>query len=108
MLIPRKVRNSSDEERLKELFGNLPPAISAGSKIFTLWLRQSSLEFFTEISGIFETLSFYLLSKKRLPRLASPLQIFRLVLECIAAGDLTSNVCSVDPNLESDFGLENT
>ena len=31
--------------------------------------------------------------------------MFRLVLECLAAGDLTSQICSVDPGLETEWSM---
>ena len=93
MFVTKKVPYNSKIADLKTEFGSLPPSISEASKIFSLWLRQSSLDFFVEIPEFFSSLGYYLLSKKRLPRLASPLQVFRLVLESIAAGDLTSSVC---------------
>ena len=92
----------SEESISKELFGSkLPPSLGPASRIFSLWLRQSSLDFFLDIPELFYSFAFYLLSKKRLPRLGSPFQIFRLVLENLK--DLSTHVCQSDHSAQSNW-----
>ena len=64
------------------------PAVNDGLKLFTLYVCQTQLEHIDAVDlgmGVCRLL----FNQKRLPRLASGFQIFRLILEFIAEGSLS-------------------
>jgi hypothetical protein len=72
LILEDTISHESESEKLKELFGaSIPRSLNDGLKLFGLWLCQTGLDYFKNLASLFKTYAAYLLSKKRLPRLAT-------------------------------------
>ncbi|CAG5111640.1 Oidioi.mRNA.OKI2018_I69.chr2.g5921.t1.cds [Oikopleura dioica] len=89
-MLDDQISFEQEEKDLLEKFSSLPPSLNNASRLFKLWTRQSCIHHFESSPDFFKTYALTLLVKNRMPRLASAFQIFRLVLESLAAGDLSS------------------
>ena len=84
--IERVPENDKNEDFLSKV-----PAVNDGMKLFLLYVRQSQFEHIDAVDlGI--AICRLLFAQKRLPRLASAFQIFRLIIEFIADGGLSDKV----------------
>lgn len=64
------------------------PQFSSALKLFTLYVNQTELEYLQNRPEFFSAIVRYLFLKKRIPRLASGFQIFRIVLEFLSGSEL--------------------
>ena len=64
------------------------PQFSSALKLFTLYVTQTELEYLQNRPEFFAAIVRYLFLKKRIPRLASGFQMFRIVLEFLSGNEL--------------------
>ena len=77
----------ANESRVNKAFVDKVPLIADGLKVFVLYVRQTQLEHVAAFDmGL--AVCRHLYAARRLPRLASAFQIFKLMLEFISGGGL--------------------
>ena len=81
----------ANESSVNKAFVDKVPSIGDGLKLFALYVRQSQLEHLAAFDmGL--AICRHLFATRRLPRLASGFQIFKLMLEFIADGGLSDEI----------------
>ena len=84
------IERASEGARNEDFLGKVP-AINDGMRLFVLYVRQSQFEHI-DAFDLGMAIGRLLFAQKRLPRLASAFQIFRLIIEFIADGGLSDKV----------------